>query len=275
MKLFIPLLPCPLSDKEFTRKDLDELLENIWLFRTGLEAGLNIDHVELERLFVYFLESIGPYRRPTPECVKQFFTPLFPPTANSWEAFITASALIDFQHMLVDRHGERSEFFHRFETVTRCPPQEMHENRVLFVAPFEPCSPWTEGPFQDQSCSVCLQAFRRGEPVSILSCFHRLHPACLREFSSESWGCPLYPICHLSTIVNCVVCDIEAAITTLMPGVPGVDDNHECKNCGNTGTLYQQVYLLGCGHWYCKDYRGAYVRNPIHCARCYLDGLQN
>jgi len=42
-----------------------------------------------------------------------------------------------------------------------------------------------------ESCPICIEPFKQDEPVSMLSCDHLYHPACIYEWLKNNLHCPL------------------------------------------------------------------------------------
>jgi len=40
-------------------------------------------------------------------------------------------------------------------------------------------------------CSICLETYRSGQEVSILSCSHEYHSSCIKEWMIKNRSCPM------------------------------------------------------------------------------------
>jgi hypothetical protein len=114
MEFFNNILPCPETEDGggLTQKELDVLLGHIWSIQVGLEEAFHITSADLKHRFVGFIREAFNYPKATEEIVQQFFRPVIPPTAHTWEAYMTARLLTVFLMMMVEAHGGlESDFF--------------------------------------------------------------------------------------------------------------------------------------------------------------------
>jgi hypothetical protein len=64
------------------------------------------------------------------------------------------------------------------------------ENKNL--SPITIClSPTLSDSESGSECSICLETYRSGQEVSILSCSHEYHSSCIKEWMIKNRSCPM------------------------------------------------------------------------------------
>lgn len=268
MEFFNNILPCPETEDDggLTQKELDVLLGRIWSIQVGLQEAFHITSADLKHRFVGFIREVFDYPKLTEEIVQQFFIPVFPPTAHTWEAYMTARLLTVFLMMMVEDHGGLdSDFFRTFEAASLGPAlNHDHSANVLFT---ECLKSQEAGSDEAEECPICLDPLRQG--ISTLTCFHRFHAECIDHWLGENTTCPM---CRQSADCACLRCFIDTRLVPFWPGFVDILSNDECKICQKRPNAGETVIFLDCGHWYCYGgCVGAFLRNFDDCPTCYLE----
>ena len=68
--------------------------------------------------------------------------------------------------------------------------------------PPPPVPPLSGAPFcqdeppKNETCPICIEAFKQGDLVSALSCEHHYHSSCINEWIQKTLHYPLCPVCR-------------------------------------------------------------------------------
>ena len=109
---------------------------------------------------------------------------------NLCKAIKTHNVYIDYQRQQLEQFNQNN----RTNNMPDLPNYTIIKNKIIKIKEYT-FNNELESSDSDESCSICLENYKKNDTINILKCGHKYHEKCIDEWISTSDNCPL---CRLS-----------------------------------------------------------------------------
>jgi len=107
---------------------------------------------------------------------------------NLCKAIKTHNVYVDYQRQQLNQNNQNSQSNNNMPDL---PNYTIIQNKIIKIKEYT-----FNGELEsEESCSICLENYKKNDTINILKCGHKYHEKCIDEWISTSDNCPL---CRLS-----------------------------------------------------------------------------
>ena len=110
---------------------------------------------------------------------------------NLCKAIKTHNVYVDYQRQQLNQNNQNSQSNNNMPDL---PNYTIIQNKIIKIKEYT-FNNELKSEDSDESCSICLENYKKNDTINILKCGHKYHEKCIDEWISTSDNCPL---CRLS-----------------------------------------------------------------------------
>ena len=110
---------------------------------------------------------------------------------NLCKAIKTHNVYIDYQRQQLNQNNQNSR---ENNNIPDLPNYTIIQNKIIKIKEYT-FNNELKSEDSDESCSICLENYKKNDTINILKCGHKYHEKCIDEWIGTSDNCPL---CRLS-----------------------------------------------------------------------------
>ena len=109
---------------------------------------------------------------------------------NFCKAVKTHNVYMDYQRQQLEQLNQNN----RTNNMPNLPNYTIIQNKIIKIKEYT-FNNELESENSEESCSICLENYKKNDTINILKCGHKYHEKCIDEWIEKSDNCPL---CRLS-----------------------------------------------------------------------------